>query len=126
MEQFSPNDALALTVVERISAWGSVPTVFQLQLALPNFDEYDLSGVELILWEGAAMPTEVIERLRAITPRLATNYGMTETTSAITIVYPTDDLDILANSVGEAFEGVEIRLAGDDGAALVMAAISSV
>jgi acyl-CoA synthetase (AMP-forming)/AMP-acid ligase II len=120
MEQFAPDEALALTVSERISAWGSVPTVFQLQLALPNFESYDLSGIELILWEGAAMPAEVIERLRAITPRLATNYGMTETTSAITIVYPTDDLDILANSVGEAFPGVEIRLAGDDGAEVAL------
>ncbi|MEO7967047.1 MAG: AMP-binding protein [Gemmatimonadaceae bacterium] len=115
MEQFAPDEALAIMQRERISAWGSVPTVFQLQLALPDFESYDLSAVEMILWEGAAMPADVIERLRRIKPRLATNYGMTETTSAITIVYPTDDLDILSNSVGEAFTGVEIRLAGDDG-----------
>jgi acyl-CoA synthetase (AMP-forming)/AMP-acid ligase II len=102
-------------VKERINCLGSVPTVFQMQLALPNFDTYDLSGIELILWEGAAMPVEVIQRLREICPRLATNYGMTETTSAITIVTPTDDLDILANTVGVAFDGVEIRLMGDDG-----------
>jgi acyl-CoA synthetase (AMP-forming)/AMP-acid ligase II len=86
-----------------------------MQLALPNFASYDLSGIELIIWEGAAMPVDVIERLRAICPRLATNYGMTETTSAITIVHPTDDLDVLANTVGHAFEGVEIRLVGADG-----------
>lgn len=115
MEQFSPDGALALTVRERINCLGSVPTVFQMQLALPDFGDYDLSGIELIIWEGAAMPVEVIERLRGICPRLATNYGMTETTSAITIVEPTDDLDILANTVGHAFPGVEIRLVGEDG-----------
>ena len=115
MEQFSPEGALDLTVKERVNCLGSVPTVFQMQLALPNFDTYDLSGIELILWEGAAMPVEVIQRLREICPRLATNYDMTETTSAITIVTPTDDLDILANTVGVAFDGVEIRLMGDDG-----------
>ncbi|HEX4933022.1 MAG TPA: AMP-binding protein [Gemmatimonadaceae bacterium] len=115
LEQFSPDGALALTVQERVNCLGSVPTVFQMQLALPDFDAYDLSGIELIIWEGAAMPIEVIERLRAICPRLATNYGMTETTSAITIVEPTDDLDVLANTVGRAFPGVEIRLVGEDG-----------
>ncbi|MCC6929122.1 MAG: AMP-binding protein [Gemmatimonadaceae bacterium] len=115
MEQFSPDGALELTVRERVNCLGSVPTVFQMQLALPNFADYDLSAIELIIWEGAAMPVEVIERLRAICPRLATNYGMTETTSAITIVEPTDELDILANSVGHAFPGVEIRLVDEDG-----------
>ena len=115
MEQFSPDGALALMQQERVTAWGSVPTVFQLQLALPDFDRFDLSAVELIIWEGAAMPVEVIQRLRSICPRMASNYGMTETTSAITIIRPTDDLDILANTVGEPFEGVEVRLVGADG-----------
>ncbi|MFN8668727.1 MAG: AMP-binding protein [Gemmatimonadaceae bacterium] len=120
LEQFSPDGALDLTVREHVNCLGSVPTVFQMQLALPNFADYDLSGIELIIWEGAAMPVEVIERLRGICPRLATNYGMTETTSAITIVEPTDDLDILANTVGHAFPGVEIRLVGEDGAVVAL------
>jgi len=114
MEQFSPDGALALMQRERVSVWGSVPTVFQMQLALPDFDSYDLSAVQLIIWEGAAMPLPIIRRLREIVPRLATNYNMTEA-SAITIVLPTDDLEVLSNTVGLPFEGVEIRLIGEDG-----------
>lgn len=115
MEQFDPAACLALIARERATIWGSVPSVFHLQLALPDFQDYDLSSVELILWEGAAMPADLIARLRAICPRLATNYGMTETTSAITIVEPTDDLDILADSVGYAFPGVDVRLVDERG-----------
>ncbi|MCX5768390.1 MAG: class I adenylate-forming enzyme family protein [Gemmatimonadetes bacterium] len=118
MEQFTPDAALALMVRERVSAWASVPTVFQMQLELPDFASYDLSAVRLIIWEGAAMPVEVIRRLRTIVPLMATNYGMTETTSAITIVYPTEDEDVLANSVGSAFEGVQLRLADEHGKAV--------
>jgi acyl-CoA synthetase (AMP-forming)/AMP-acid ligase II len=62
------------------------------------------------------MPAEMIARLRQIKPRLATNYGLTETCSAATILPPTADLDQLANSVGGAFPGVEIRLADENGA----------
>lgn len=115
MEQFEPRDCLALMQAERATLWGSIPSCFQMQLALPDFGDFDLSAVQLILWEGAAMPAEMIARLAQIHPRLATNYGMTETTSAITALEPTDDIDALTHSVGCAFPGVEIRLVDANG-----------
>lgn len=116
MEHFDPAECLRLMAAERATLWGSVPSVFQMQLALPDFAAYDLSAVQLIIWEGAAMPEELIRRLLAVKPRLAANYGMTETTSAITVLAPTDDVEALANSVGGPFPGVEVRLVGPDGA----------
>lgn len=113
LEQFDPAHCLALIERERVTLWGSVPSVFQMQLALPDFAKFDLSSVQLIAWGGAAMPRETIERLRSICPKLATNYGMTETSSAITMVEPTNDLDILANTVGHPRSGTELRLADD-------------
>ena len=115
MERFDAAQSLRLMAAERIPLWASVPSVFQMQLALPDFDSYDLSAVRLTVWEGAAMPPEAIAQLHAVCPRLATNYGMTETTSAITVLEPTDDLEVLANSVGGSFPGVEVRLAAPDG-----------
>ena len=117
MERFDAAESMALTERERISWWISVPSVFQMQLAVPDFDAYDLSALKLIVWEGAAMPESIIRRLLDILPGgLATNYGMTESTSAMTVVPPTDDVDVLANSVGVPFEGVTVRLVGEDGA----------
>lgn len=115
MEHFDVGESLRLMQRERISWWASVPSVFQMQLAHPDFATYDLSAVQLIVWEGAAMPQPMIERLAAICPRLATNYGMTETTSAMTAEGPTTDLEILAYSVGLPFDDVEIRLVKEDG-----------
>ncbi len=115
MEHFDPSGCLALMAREHATMWGSVPSVFQLQLEAPDFTDYDLGSVQLIAWEGAAMPRDMIARLASICPRLATNYGMTETTSAITVLAPTDDIEILANTVGKAFPGVEIRLVNDKG-----------
>jgi acyl-CoA synthetase (AMP-forming)/AMP-acid ligase II len=115
MEHFDPAESLAIMAREKVTMWGSVPAVFQMQMSLPNFESYDRSAVQLIVWGGASMPAETIERLLQICPRLATNYGMTETTSAITAIAPTNDVDILANSVGVPFPGVEIRLADSAG-----------
>ncbi len=68
LEQFDPAVCLELIERERITLWGSVPSVFQMQLALPDFARFDLSSVQLIAWGGAAMPRETIERLRSLCP----------------------------------------------------------
>ncbi len=115
LEEFDPETALALMAREKITIWGSVPSVFTMQLSLPNFDRYDLSSVQLIVWGGAAMPLETIKRLKSVCPRLATNYGMSETTSAMTFVAPTDSEEVLANSVGFPFHGVTLRLTNEAG-----------
>jgi acyl-CoA synthetase (AMP-forming)/AMP-acid ligase II len=115
LEQFDARGALCAMVQERIACWASVPSVFQIQLALTDFHTFDLSAVELIIWEGAAMPIELVRRLASVCPRLATNYGMTETTSAITVIEPTDDVNLLAESVGGPFPDVAVRLCAADG-----------
>lgn len=115
MEQFDARDCLDLMARERVTIWGSVPSVFQLQLAVDGFAHYDLSAVQLIVWGGAAMPRALIERLREICRRMGTNYGMTETTGTITTIEPTDDPDVLADSVGRPIAGLEVRLVRADG-----------
>lgn len=115
MEKFDPRASLALMTRERCTLWASVPSVFQMQLDLPDFSAFDLSAVQLIVWEGAPMAEPLIRRLHAVHPRLATNYGMTEATSAILVTPPCDDPSLLAAAVGAPLEGVEVRLVGVDG-----------
>lgn len=114
MEQYDTRESLRLMQDEGITFWGSVPSVFQMQLALPDFADFDLSAVQLIVWEGAAMAPDLIARLGQTCRWRATNYGMTETTSAITVLPPTDDETLLAESVGDPFPGVEVRLMASD------------
>ena len=115
LEQFDPQSALKLMAAERITIWGSVPAGFLLQLAEPNIGDVDLSSVELAVWEGAPLAEDAIKALLSITPKLATNYSMTEMTGAVTIVTPTDDVEVLASSVGRPLPGVDVRLVGEDG-----------
>jgi acyl-CoA synthetase (AMP-forming)/AMP-acid ligase II len=103
LEDFSPQQSLQLMQDEKITLWGSVPSVFQLQLTEPNFENYDLSAVQMIFWGGAAMPRETIQRLLGFGCPLATNYGMTESGSAITAIPPSRDPDVLADTVGWPF-----------------------
>ena len=111
MEQFEPLAALKMVESHRLTLWGSVPSVFALLMALPEFEDIDFSSVQLIVWEGAALPDEMLDRLLTIGPPLATNYGMTETTSAIALMEPTRDRDLLRRSSGRATPGIEVRIA---------------
>jgi len=110
LEQFSPRRSMELVESEDITLWGSVPSVFQLQFAEKDFDRFDLSAVQLIVWGGAAMPRETIVRLLAFGRPLATNYGLTETSSAVTVIPPTDDVEVLEKTVGWPFETTQVRL----------------
>jgi acyl-CoA synthetase (AMP-forming)/AMP-acid ligase II len=115
MEQFDPSRCTALMAREKITVWASVPSVFAMQLALPDLRREDFAALQLVIWEGAAMPLQLVRQLLQLHPRLATNYGMTETTSAITALEPTGDAELLADTVGSAFPGIEIRLVDAEG-----------
>lgn len=114
MEKFDAGECLRLMQAERITLWGSVPSTFPMLLDHPDFASTDLSAVQLIVWGGASMDAATIDRLASIQPRMATNYGMTETTSAVTVLEPVTDRELLTHTVGHAFEGVEVRLADAD------------
>lgn len=110
MEQFDPANAIRMIETEKLTIWGSVPSVFALQMATPEYTATDMSSLQLILWEGAAMPDDMIGELLKIGLPMATNYSMSESVGGITVLEPTRDRELLANSVGGAFPGVDIRL----------------
>jgi fatty-acyl-CoA synthase len=64
----------------RVSAWTNIPTMIIDLLASPNFDQYDLSGLQHIAGGGAAMPQAVAQRLlEQFGLRYVEGYGLTET-----------------------------------------------
>ncbi|WP_164847474.1 class I adenylate-forming enzyme family protein [Sphingobium algorifonticola] len=131
MEQFDAAESVRIIARERISFIASVPSVFALQIATPEWAVTDFSSVQLMVWEGAAISADVLLQLAAKCARLATNYGMTETTSAITALAPitlapADDPDVLLSSVGHPFPGVEVCLADETGAAVPDGAVGEI
>jgi acyl-CoA synthetase (AMP-forming)/AMP-acid ligase II len=113
-EQFDPGAMLELVEQERPTLFGHVPTALQLIVSHPRFETTDFSSVQLIIWEGAAAPVTLIEQLRAKSGELANAYGMTETVGSVTFTFDSDDLDILADSVGWPVPEYRVRIAGPD------------
>lgn len=114
-EQFDPGGMLRLVETERPTFFGHVPTALQLLVSHPAWDATDFSSVQLIIWEGAAAPPDLIARLHAKCPQLANAYGMTETVGSVTFTFDADDVEVLAHSVGWPVPEYEVRIAGPDG-----------
>ncbi len=107
--KFDALASLQAIATERVTFWGSVPSTFILQRAHPEFAAIDLSSVQLIAIEGAPIPPDLASALLPIAP-IATNYGMTESCSAIAAMAPTRSVAELVASVGSPFGDAEVRL----------------
>jgi len=101
---------------ERITGFSGVPSTFALLLERVKLADYDLSSLRYLTQAGGAMTPTLTRRLRAALPnaRLFVMYGQTEATSRLTWL-PPERLDEKLGSVGIPVDGVELKIAREDG-----------
>jgi acyl-CoA synthetase (AMP-forming)/AMP-acid ligase II len=114
-EQFDPKEVLRTIEKERITAYGQIPAMFAMTLASDEAAKTDFSSVQILIWSGAAASRELILKLREITPRMSSSYGLTESVGSVTYVHDTEDMEILADTIGWPHPAFEFRLASADG-----------
>lgn len=120
MEQFEPARIPAVIAKERITAYGQIPAMFSMTLGTGGQAgggpvSPDLSSIQIIIWSGAPAPRDLILALREICPRMSSSYGLTESVGSVTYVRDTEDLEILADTIGWPHPAYEFRLASPEG-----------
>lgn len=102
---------------ERIQILPGPPTLYQSLLAHPQRAEYDLSSLRVAVTGAAAIPVEMIERMRDELglQTIVTAYGLTETCGFVSICRPGDAPELVAGTSGRAMPGVEIRCVDGQG-----------
>jgi fatty-acyl-CoA synthase len=115
-DSFDPMTVLEAVQDERCTALYGVPTMFIAELALPDFDKYDLSSLRTGVMAGSPCPVEVMKQCveRMHMTEVTICYGMTETSPVSTQTLPDDSLDHRTTTVGRAHPHVEIRIADTD------------
>jgi fatty-acyl-CoA synthase len=123
-----PNDAFKADTVlravaeEKCQSLYGVPTMFIAELALADFDAYDLSSLRTGVMAGSPCPVEVMKQCidKMHMEDVTICYGMTETSPVSTQTLPNDSLSHRTETVGRAHPHVEIRIADPEtGATLV-------
>lgn len=114
---FSAETALAHIAAERISVLPGPPTLHQQLLDHPARARYDLSALRLVVTGAAAVPLELIERLRSElrVATVLTAYGLSESSGIVTMCRRGDPPEVVATTSGRALPGTEVRVVDADG-----------
>lgn len=130
LPSFEPEQWLKLARQEQVSNTFLVPTMLARiidVLESRGLEDADLPALRALAYGGGEMPRAVIERALQLFPRVAfTNaYGLTETSSTITLLGPEDHREAIASndpevrsrltSAGRALPGLELEIRDPEG-----------
>jgi len=97
---------------ERCTSLYGVPTMFIAELALPDFNRYDLSSLRTGIMAGSPCPIEVMKQCVAAMHMkdVTICYGMTETSPVSTQTAVDDPIDKRVGSVGRVHAHQEVKI----------------
>ncbi|MGH8929730.1 MAG: AMP-binding protein [Egibacteraceae bacterium] len=109
---FEPKSVLETVHAERCTSLYGVPTMFVAELALPDFDSYDLSSLRTGIMAGSPCPSEVMKKVVSDMhmDEVTICYGMTETSPVSAQTGLDDDFDRRVSTVGRAHPHTEIKI----------------
>lgn len=117
---FDPVVAMTLIQDEKITSFGGVPTVVQRVIDHPDFDKFDLSTLNQVVYGGAPPPLELARKVRERFPNVSNAggagmaYGLTET-AAIATLNVGDSYFEKPDSAGKPLPVIEIKIVREDG-----------
>lgn len=115
LRKAEPTAMLRAVERERVTYLYAVPTVYESLLAVPEFDDHDVSSLRLLGGGTAYMPREQIERIQNAfgVDQMIIFYGQTEA-GPVFCLRPHDVL-AKAGSVGTPVNHVDVRLVDENG-----------
>ena len=109
---FDPAATLETVQTERCTSLYGVPTMFIAELALPDFDRFDLSSLRTGIMAGAPCPVEIMKQCQSVMhmDEVTICYGMTETSPVSTQTAVDDPVEMRVGSVGRVHPHVELKI----------------
>ena len=113
---FDVPTVLRMVRTERVTALPGPPTLYLSILNHPDRHAFDLSSLRLAVTGAAAVPVEMIRRMREeLSFRvILTAYGLTESTGTITMCRQDDDPETISSTSGRAISDIEVRVVDED------------
>ena len=109
---FDPVAALTAVETEKCTSLYGVPTMFIAELAVPDFDAFDLTTLRTGIMAGSPCPTEVMKQVieRMGMSEVSICYGMTETSPVSLQTRSDDTIDQRVSTVGAAGPHLEVKI----------------
>jgi len=109
---FDARATLAAVHKERCTSVYGVPAMYVAELALLDFEQFDLTSLRTGMMSGAPCPIELMKRvLREMhIGELVIAYGQTESSPVVTMSDADDPIEIRVNTVGRTMPQTEIKI----------------
>jgi fatty-acyl-CoA synthase len=109
---FDPAATLAAVAAESCTSLYGVPTMFIAELALDDFDSYDLSSLRTGIMAGSPCPEQIMRQVvdRMGMDEVSICYGMTETSPVSTQTRVDDPIALRVGTVGRVGPHLEIKI----------------
>ena len=109
---FDPVSTLEAVQAERCTSLYGVPTMFIAELAVPDFDRFDLSSLRTGIMAGSPCPVEVMKQVidRMGMAEVSICYGMTETSPVSTQTRVDDSVERRVATVGRVGPHIEVKV----------------
>ena len=116
-EVFDAEQTLRVAAEEKCTALHGVPTMFNAELDLPTFAEYDLSALRTGIIAGSTCPIELMRRLidEMELTEIVIGYGQTECSPINTMTAIEDSLEARVTTVGVAHTNWEQKIIRENG-----------
>ncbi|BES71375.1 AMP-binding protein [Marinobacter nanhaiticus D15-8W] len=111
-EGFEPTSVLQAVHQEKATALYGVPTMFIAELAVPEFESYDLSSLRTGIMAGSICPAEVMKKVnnKMNMKEVQIAYGMTETSPVSTQTSSLDPFEKQVTTVGRTQPHLETKI----------------
>ncbi len=102
---------------EKITVMPGSPTIYQSMLTFPGREKYDTSSLRLAVTGGAAVPVELVHRMRSELGfrDVITAYGLTESSGTVSACQLGDDDETIATTCGRPIPDTETKCVDTDG-----------
>ncbi len=114
---FDVNVVLRRIEEDAITMLPGPPALYQSILLDPNRARFDISSLRLAVTGAAAIPVELIHRMKDELgfETVITAYGLTESCGVVTMCRLDDDAETIATTSGRAIADVEVRIIDSEG-----------
>ena len=114
---FDVAKVLARCERERITVLPGPPTLYQSILAQEGREKFELSSLRLAVTGAAAVPVELVKRMKSELgfETVITAYGLTESCGTVSLCTPADDAETIATTSGKPLPDTEVKCVREDG-----------
>lgn len=113
VRSFDRDEVMAQIERDRVTMLPGAPSMYEMMLAHPHRERYDLSSLRLGVTGAASIPVQLVRDMQDQLgfETVVTAYGLTESTGVVSVCRPEDPPELIASTSGRAIPGVEVKCA---------------